>query len=112
MKTLLLGAALSVLATASHAEERELWFRAAEKRALAQQIKGLGFSCPALHKAFFVGQQADGNHIRAVCGSTSQASSGAATFLLVAGGSGVKRIEPWEGRLSLLDGSSLRNSLD
>lgn len=112
MKIVLFGAVLSVFATALHAEERELWFRNAEKRALAQQIKGLGFNCPVLQKAYFVGQQADGNHIRAVCGGSSLAPGEAPAFRLVAGGSGVKRIELWDGRPSLLREASLRQSPD
>lgn len=112
MKTLLLGATLSVFATALHAEDRELWFRSAEKRVLAQQIKGFGFDCPVFQKAFFVGHRTDGNHIRAVCESRTDASGGTAAFRLVAGGSGVNRVEPWDTRISQLDETSLRRSLD
>ena len=95
MKAALLGLALlAPAATAAGAEERDLWFRTAERRDLARQITRLGLDCQELRGATLVEQRADGRHIRAVCGS-SPGEPDAAVFRLVAGGSGLVRAEPW-----------------
>ena len=69
---------VACLATVTQAET-ELWFRRAEKIALARGIQRDGFACAELRTVYFVETRPDGNHMRAVCG-TSDGSAAPSTF--------------------------------
>jgi hypothetical protein len=68
-------AALVCLATAAQATEGELWFRKAEKVALARGIQKDGFTCSEIKAVYFVAAKADGNHMRAICGSDGDSAT-------------------------------------
>ena len=110
------AAALICLATTAQANEGELWFRKAEKVALARGIQKDGFSCPEIKAVYFVAAKADGNHMRAVCETVDV--SAASSFRLTVRGSGTFRVEPWEdgrrtaGHAQFVSGFTLRTSLN
>jgi hypothetical protein len=107
MRNAFLTLALLLLATAAKAEEKELWFRAVERKGLAQMLRARGFECPELQAGYQVGWQPDGNHVRLVCAGLAGKS---ASFRMVARGSGIARMEPWE--TVVLAGHELRPSLE
>ena len=111
-------AALVCLAATAHAAEGELWFRKAEKVALARGIQRDGFPCAEIKAVYFVGARAEGNHLRAVCG-TAEDSAAPSSFRLTVRGSGSYRVEPWNEKggafatmAGLGAGFMLRASLD
>jgi hypothetical protein len=109
-----LALVLSVLSVAAaHGDERELWFRRAEQRWLARELRARGFDCSELRAGYEVGARPDGNHIRVVCDTAGgPPGSGTSTFRLVARGSGIARMEPWEAREPAPVLALLRASLD
>ncbi len=110
-------AALVCLATAAQATEGELWFRKAEKVALARGIQKDGFPCPEIEAVYFVEAKTDGNHMRAVC-ETVDGPAASSSFRLTVRGSGTFRVEPWEdsgwsaGHAQFASGFMLRTSLN
>ena len=110
-------AALVCLATAAQATEGELWFRKAEKVALARGIQKNGFTCSEIKAVYFVAAEADGNHMRAICGLDAD-SAASSSFRLTVRGSGTFRVEPWEdsgrstGHAQFASGFMLRTSLN
>lgn len=86
---------IPIAATAARADENELWFRNAERRDLARALRARGYQCQDVQAGFQVGRRPDGNHIRLVCGAKGSESDDGATFRLVARGSGIARLEPW-----------------
>jgi hypothetical protein len=107
---------ITCLATVTQAET-ELWFRRAEKIALARGIQRDGFACAELRTVYFVEMRPDGNHLRAVCG-TSDGSAAPSTFRLTVRGSGTFRAAPWDGgdgaaqSIRFAEGYRLRTSLN
>ena len=93
----LVGFALSAFnpATAAQAAESELWFRKAEKVALARGIQQDGFACSELTAVYFVEARSDGNHMRAVC-RTGKGLDDSTSFRLTVRGSGGYRVGPWD----------------
>jgi hypothetical protein len=87
--------AFTCLATMTQAES-ELWFRKAEKVALARGIRRDGFACPEITTVYFVAAKPDGNHMRAVCGSPD-GSAVPSSFRLTVRGSGAFRAARWDG---------------
>jgi hypothetical protein len=89
-----LGAVLVLLAAAAQAGEGELWFRKGERKTLARDIRDQGLACPEIKAVYLLGAKADGNHMRAVCGSKDGAGE---TFdvRLIVRASGSFRAEPW-----------------
>jgi hypothetical protein len=107
MRNAFLTVTLLLLATAAKAEEKELWFRNVERKGLAQMLRARGFECPELQAGYQVGWQSDGNHVRLVCAGLAGNN---ASFRMVARGSGIARMEPWE--TVVLAGHELRPSLE
>ena len=110
-----LAAALACFATAAQSTEGELWFRKAEKIALARGIQKDGFPCPEIKTVYFIEAKSDGNHMRAVCGAAED-SSASSSFRLTVRGSGSFRVEPWrdggESANAQFAGFALRTSLN
>ena len=105
--------ALVLLATAAHAADgQELWFRKAEKVALARGIQDNGFACVEIKAVYFLGGRSDGNDMRAVCGTEGD-SEASSNFRLTVRGSGTYRVEPWSERGNVFaEIAALRVSLD
>ena len=105
-------AALVCVATAAQATEGELWFRKAEKVALARGIQDNGFACVEIKAVYFLGGRSDGNDMRAVCGTEGE-SEASSNFRLTVRGSGTYRVEPWSERGNVFaEIAALRAALD
>ena len=89
-----LVACLACSAAAAQAADNELWFRKAEKVALARGIQLGGYPCSEIRAVYFVEAASDGNHMRAVCG-TADGPSASSSFRLTVRGSGTYRVAPW-----------------
>lgn len=103
-------ALFALSATATRADEKELWFRNTERRWLARELRARGFDCPEIRTGFQVGSSPEGNQIRLICGTPDSHAGESPMFRLVARSSGITRLEPWEPLTVLLAG--LRASLD
>jgi hypothetical protein len=97
-----LAAALACSAMAAQAGETELWFRKPEKIALARGIRQDGYSCSEIRAVYLVEAKADGNHMRAVCG-TAEPSAAPSSFRLTVRGSGTYRVAPWSDNATVAD---------
>jgi len=97
-----LAAALACSVTAVQAGETELWFRKAEKVALARGIRQDGYSCPEIRAVYFVEAKADANHMRAVCG-TADGPAASSSFSLTVRASGTYRVAPWSEGATVAD---------
>ena len=119
LRSIPIKALITCLACSASAQAAgdELWFRKAEKVALARGIQQDGFSCPEVKAVYFVEAKPDGNHMRAVCGTADEAAT-SSSFRLTVRGSGTYRVAPWsDGKLftdvaQFASDFSLRTSLN